>query len=116
MKLAIVTDAWLPQVNGVVTTLQRTRDVLEAWGHAVAVLSPDQFPTVPCPTYPEIRLALLPGRRVAALLDRFENVSFFLCEFHFEPPLRYLFVSFRLGMIVFKKIASSSSTNGTMTA
>jgi glycosyltransferase involved in cell wall biosynthesis len=72
MRLAIVTDAWLPQVNGVVTTLQRTRDVLEAWGHAVTVLSPDQFPTVPCPTYPEIRLALLPGRRVATLLDRFE--------------------------------------------
>jgi glycosyltransferase involved in cell wall biosynthesis len=72
MRLAIVTDAWLPQVNGVVTTLQRTRSVLEARGHAVTVLSPDQYRTIPCPTYPEIRLALWPGRRIATALDRFD--------------------------------------------
>mgnify|MGYP001210616789 CR=1 FL=1 len=57
MKLALVTDAWLPQVNGVVTTLQRTRAVLEARGHAVTVVAPEGFRTLPCPTYPEIRLA-----------------------------------------------------------
>jgi len=61
MKLALVTDAWLPQVNGVVTTLQRTRGVLEARGHTVAVVSPDHYRTLPCPSYPEIRLALWPG-------------------------------------------------------
>lgn len=68
MKLALITDAWQPQVNGVVTTLTRTRDVLEARGHAVTVISPEQFRTLPCPTYPEIRLALLPGRRIARML------------------------------------------------
>jgi glycosyltransferase involved in cell wall biosynthesis len=69
MKLALVTDAWLPQVNGVVTTLQRTRAALEARGHTVAVVSPDQYRTLPCPSYPEIRLALWPGRRLRTALD-----------------------------------------------
>ena len=69
MKLAIVTDAWQPQVNGVVTTLSRTRDALQRAGHDVTVMSPDAFRTIPCPTYPEIRLALLPGRKLAATLD-----------------------------------------------
>jgi len=72
MKLALVTDAWLPQVNGVVTTLQRTRGVLEARGHTVTVVSPDQYRTLPCPSYPEIRLALWPGRRLAHTLDALE--------------------------------------------
>ena len=69
MKLAIVTDAWEPQVNGVVTTLGRTRRELERLGHSIAVIAPPSFRTVPCPTYPEIRLALLPGRKLAAALD-----------------------------------------------
>jgi 1,2-diacylglycerol 3-alpha-glucosyltransferase/glucuronosyltransferase len=68
MQVAIVTDAWSPQVNGVVTTLQRTRRALESRGLTVSVVSPDQFLTVPCPTYPEIRLAVLPGRRVRKAL------------------------------------------------
>jgi 1,2-diacylglycerol 3-alpha-glucosyltransferase/glucuronosyltransferase len=71
MKLAIVTDAWLPQVNGVVTTLTRTRECLERAGHDVMVVSPERFATVPCPTYPEIRLALFPGNGVARALDAF---------------------------------------------
>ena len=69
MKLAIVTDAWRPQVNGVVTTLLRTSEALEALGHRVTVFSPEQHRTIPCPTYPEIRLALWPQRRLAAALD-----------------------------------------------
>ena len=72
MKLAIVTDAWQPQVNGVVTTLSRTQQALEAMGHDVRVVSPQGFQTIPCPTYPEIRLALLPGRRIAAALASLE--------------------------------------------
>jgi glycosyltransferase involved in cell wall biosynthesis len=71
MKLAIVTDAWMPQVNGVVTTLTRTRECVEQLGHEVLVISPDGFRTFPCPTYPEIRLALLPGRPLARALDTF---------------------------------------------
>ena len=68
MKVAIVTDAWRPQVNGVVTTLTRTQQCLEALGHEVVALTPEAYTSVPCPTYPEIRLAVLPGRRLAATL------------------------------------------------
>lgn len=65
MKVMIVTDAWRPQVNGVVRTLSNTRHELEAMGHEVDILSPLEFRTLPCPTYPDIRLSLLPGREVA---------------------------------------------------
>ena len=58
MRIAIVTDAWVPQVNGVVRTLTATRRELEAMGHDVLVVSPDLYPSIPCPTYPEIRLAV----------------------------------------------------------
>ncbi len=58
MRIAIVTDAWAPQVNGVVRTLQTIRLELELMGHVVEVISPDLYGSVPCPTYPEIRLAL----------------------------------------------------------
>lgn len=69
MKVAIVTDAWRPQVNGVVTTLSQTGAGLGALGHAVEYLTPEGFRTIPCPTYPEIRLALLPRRGVARWFD-----------------------------------------------
>ena len=58
MRILIVTDAWSPQVNGVVRTLQATRAELERLGHQVGVISPDLYRSVPCPTYPEIRLAM----------------------------------------------------------
>lgn len=70
-RVAIVTDAWLPQMNGVVRTLATTCEILRARGHEVEVVSPDQFHSVPCPTYPDIRLAMAPpgavARRLAAL-------------------------------------------------
>lgn len=68
MRIAIVTDAWQPQVNGVVTTLSRTREGLEAKGHDVTVVNPAAYRTIPCPSYPEIRLALWPGRGVRRTL------------------------------------------------
>ena len=58
MRIAIVTDAWSPQVNGVVRTLTATRVELERQGHEVVVVSPDLYLNLPCPTYPEIRLAV----------------------------------------------------------
>jgi glycosyltransferase involved in cell wall biosynthesis len=70
MKVAIVTDAWRPQTNGVVTTLTRTAECLSALGHDVAMMTPEGLRTIPCPTYPEIRLALFQGRRVARWLER----------------------------------------------
>jgi glycosyltransferase involved in cell wall biosynthesis len=71
MKIAIVSDAWYPQVNGVVRTLDTTRRELLKLGHQVLMITPDQFRTVPMPTYPEIRLAVLPGRKVHDLLADF---------------------------------------------
>jgi glycosyltransferase involved in cell wall biosynthesis len=62
MKVMIVTDAWSPQVNGVVRTLTTTRREMEVMGHQVDILSPLEFRTLPCPTYPDIRLSLLPGK------------------------------------------------------
>ena len=56
--IAIVTDAWHPQTNGVVRTLETTCEVLRAWGHSVTVISPEKYRSFPAPTYPEIRLAL----------------------------------------------------------
>ena len=59
MRIAIVTDAWSPQVNGVVRTLQTIQNQLERMGHEIKVISPDLYGSIPCPTYPEIRLALV---------------------------------------------------------
>jgi len=58
MRILVATDAWEPQVNGVVRTLTRVVEELRAMGHAVEVVSPDQFKTFPLPTYPEIKVAL----------------------------------------------------------
>ncbi|MBB3347664.1 glycosyltransferase family 1 protein [Sphingomonas sp. BK069] len=70
MRIAIVTDAWAPQVNGVVRTLEAVIAELRAGGHEVLVVSPSGAPSLPCPTYPEIRLALMTpaavGRRITA--------------------------------------------------
>jgi glycosyltransferase involved in cell wall biosynthesis len=71
MKIMIVTDAWDPQVNGVVRTLKNTTRELTELGHRVELLTPLEFRTVPCPTYPEIRLSLFPARRVNARIDAF---------------------------------------------
>ncbi|MAJ63595.1 MAG: alpha-mannosyltransferase [Alphaproteobacteria bacterium] len=69
MRMIIVTDAWHPQVNGVVRTIERTVQELEKRGHECLVIDPSGFRTIAAPTYPEIRLALFPYRRLAAMLD-----------------------------------------------
>lgn len=71
LRIAIVTDAWYPQVNGVVRTLDTVRRELAAMGHAVEIVAPDRFRTIPAPSYPEIPLALFPARRLRRLLDDF---------------------------------------------
>ena len=70
MKIMIVTDAWEPQVNGVVRTLKMTTRHLQEMGHATHMLSPLDFKSMPCPTYPEISLALATRRAVARHIDR----------------------------------------------
>ena len=71
MRIAIVTDAWSPQVNGVVRTLQAIRAELEGQGHQVLVISPDLFASLPCPSYPEIRLAFARATTVGGLIADF---------------------------------------------
>ncbi|WP_088344054.1 MULTISPECIES: glycosyltransferase family 1 protein [Rhodomicrobium] len=70
MRLLIATDAWRPQVNGVVQTYERLAEELRLLGHEPEFLTPNGFRTVPLPTYPEIRLAMItPGQarsRIAA--------------------------------------------------
>ncbi len=60
----IVTDAWFPQTNGVVSTLSQTAAALGRFGHDVKIITPRDFRSFACPTYPEIRLSLLPYRTV----------------------------------------------------
>lgn len=69
MKIALVTDAWLPQVNGVVTTLVELVQGLRDNGHEVKVVHPGLFKTRPCPGYAGIDLANAPGRTLPGMLD-----------------------------------------------
>lgn len=72
MRILIVTDAWEPQVNGVVRTIKSTRRELEKMGHVVDILTPLEFKTVPCPTYPDIRLSILPKSKVIKRIEEFK--------------------------------------------
>lgn len=68
MKLVLVTDAWRPQVNGVVTTLVELVEQLRSKGHEVVVIHPGLFKTRPCPGYAGIDLAVRPARQLAKLM------------------------------------------------
>ncbi|NGM24115.1 glycosyltransferase family 1 protein [Roseomonas stagni] len=70
-RILIVSDAWAPQVNGVVRTLQAVVGELRAAGDVVEVIGPDRFSTMPMPGYAEIRLAIAPRRRLRRLVDAF---------------------------------------------
>ena len=72
MKILIVSDAWKPQVNGVVRTLVALLRELEKTKHRVTMITPDLFRTFPCPFYPEIRLAVGAGGRIGALIAEAE--------------------------------------------
>ena len=71
MRILIVSDAWLPQVNGVVRTLSVVAEKLTAMGDTVEVIGPDRFRNLPMPGYAEIRLAIAPKRRLAQLVAEF---------------------------------------------
>ena len=71
MRILIATDAWAPQVNGVVTTMVNTVRELKALGHVVGLVTAEGFRTFPCPTYPEIRLALPGAERMRRLVEDF---------------------------------------------
>jgi glycosyltransferase involved in cell wall biosynthesis len=84
MKIALVTDAWQPQVNGVVTTLVELARELGAAGHQVEVIHPGLFRTRPCPGYDGIDLAVAPAAGLALRLDAFHPDAIHLAT---EGPL-----------------------------
>jgi glycosyltransferase involved in cell wall biosynthesis len=72
MRILIVSDAWYPQINGVVRTLSTVAGELRLLGHDVSVIGPDRFRTIPCPTYPDIRLAVDALGKLPQLIRAFE--------------------------------------------
>jgi glycosyltransferase involved in cell wall biosynthesis len=79
MRILVATDAWHPQVNGVVRTYERLRSEGEALGAHFSFITPAEFRTLPCPTYPEIRLSLVTqrtiARRIAAAAPDFIHIA-----------------------------------------
>ncbi len=71
MKIALVTDAWHPQVNGVVRTLDTVVRLLRNRGHDILVISPDQYRSIPAPSYPEIRLSFAQARTIGKRIEEF---------------------------------------------
>jgi glycosyltransferase involved in cell wall biosynthesis len=69
LRIMIVTDAWFPQVNGVVRTLKATADELGRIGHDVIMVTPEGRWTFPLPSYPEIRLSLISAARIAQEIE-----------------------------------------------
>ena len=93
MRILLVTDAWEPQVNGVVRTLKSTARELGAMGHTVEFLTPLEFRTLPCPTYPDIRLSLFPRSRVRRRIGDFDPDALHIAT---EGPLGLAARSFAL--------------------
>ena len=87
MKILIVSDAWEPQVNGVVRTLKMTRREMELKGHQTEIISPLGFRSIPCPTYPEISLAITTRREMERRIDRFSPDCLHIAT---EGPLGWL--------------------------
>ena len=84
MRIMIVTDAWFPQTNGVVSTLAQTAEWLGRFGHEVRIINPTDFHSVACPTYPEIRLSILPYRKVKRSILEFSPQALHIAT---EGPL-----------------------------
>ena len=80
----IVTDAWFPQTNGVVSTLAQTAAWLGRFGHEVRMITPRDFRSIACPTYPEIRLSIRPYRKVKSSILAFSPQALHIAT---EGPL-----------------------------
>jgi len=72
LRVVIATDAWKPQLNGVVRTLDTLGQILTQLGNRVEYITPNEFKSIPLPSYPEIRLSLLPNRKVAKMINEFK--------------------------------------------
>jgi glycosyltransferase involved in cell wall biosynthesis len=84
-RILIVSDAWHPQVSGVVRTYTETVRTLREMGHTVEVVGPNEFPvTMPLPTYPDVRLALFPYKQLSKKIEAFKPDAIHLAT---EGPL-----------------------------
>ncbi len=83
-RILIVTDAWHPQINGVVTTLSQTVSNLKKLGHLVKVIHPKNFTSLPCPTYPEIALSMTTPKTLYKEISEFNPHSIHIST---EGPL-----------------------------
>ena len=72
LKIVVATDAWKPQLNGVVRTLDTLGRILTKFGNEVLYITPNEFRSIPLPSYPEIRLSLMPNRKVAKMINEFK--------------------------------------------
>ncbi len=70
MHILIATDAWLPQVNGVVQSLLNMSRAAEAHGATFTFITPQLFKTLPMPTYPDIRLSLVTSGMIGKLIEK----------------------------------------------
>jgi glycosyltransferase involved in cell wall biosynthesis len=93
VRFALVSDAWKPQVNGVARTLAVLQSGLAAVGHDTVPLTPDLFRTVPCPTDPDVRLAIGARRLVAKRLEALAPDAIHIAT---EGPLGHAAKSFCL--------------------
>ncbi len=84
MRILFISDAWHPQINGVVRTLSTTGRELEKMGHTVGFIGPDQFRTMPLPGYNEIKIAIRPGPRLERLIAEFQPQAIHIAT---EGPL-----------------------------
>ncbi len=87
MRVLVATDAWRPQVNGVVRTYERLTEEAAELGCEITLLTPSEFNTVPCPTYPEIRLAI-PG--YSYVIERLDLIDPDAVHIATEGPIGYM--------------------------
>lgn len=87
MRILVATDAWRPQVNGVVRTYERLSDDVRAIGAEAEIIGPNEFYNLPCPTYPEVRLAV-PGYRY--LVQRISEITPDAIHIATEGPLGWM--------------------------
>lgn len=86
-RITIVTDAWYPQINGVVRSIENTNRELARMGVEVSMITPQGFSSIPCPTYPEIRLSVATYASVARAIEAFGPCSVHIAT---EGPLGLL--------------------------
>ena len=82
----LISDAWEPQINGVVTTLKNTCNALQRLGHTVRIIDPGHFRTWPCPGYPDVGLAFLCGPKLRPIIEAFKPDAIHILT---EGPVGY---------------------------